>query len=320
MTQRKQSRQQSRKPRILVLEALRDAAACVRAAGGEPIVVNPRHAAAVEEALSLNFDAVLLTGGGDVNPATYGAEPHAKVYGVNDVRDLVEWMILDHAAMTEIPVLGICRGMQLMAVHNGGKLKQHVEGHRNTSHLVVAERGSTFRRVVGQAGVFVSLHHQRVLRTGRGWRVGGRDPRGGIEAVESRDGRCLGVQFHPEMDHWRNEQSRKLFRWLVIEAARRAGLPVPRASRRPSRTSQTFAPVRRVSPLDQLQLPRPKPRPRSLETRWFCRDCGIEFDKQQDRDDHEYWICGTPTLRTMEPPPGHHDWLPLSRRSPEENR
>lgn len=287
----------ARKPRILVLEGLTGAAACVRRAGGDPVSVSPRMVDLVEAALAEPFDGLLLTGGGDVDPALYGEKPHPKCYGISPVRDYCEWAALDAAQAAGVPVLGICRGSQLMAVHNGGKLNQHIGGHRGIDHLVFGESGSRFRRIIkGERAMFVSLHHQTVLRHGPGFRVAARDSRGHIEAIESRDGRCLGVQFHPEMDYHSNEPSRRIFDWLVAAAAAHAGLVAPKRVQR--------VPVRPAS------APRPKTRmSRGVTSRFFCRHCGLEFDRLIDREDHEYWICGTPELRVSEPPPGHPDWV-----------
>src|SRR4051812_48636084 len=207
------SNQTARKPRVLVLEGLSGSSRCVSRAGGDPIVVNPRDAKAVAQALAAGFDALLLTGGGDVDPRLYGEKPVKQVYGVSETRDRTEWEALDRAAELGVPVLGICRGMQLIAVRNGGRLRQHVRGHRGMDHLVFSEPASRFREIVGGNGVgyFVSLHHQVVLRTGgQGLRVAARATGGTIEAVESKDGRVLGVQFHPEYDAATNDRSRKI--------------------------------------------------------------------------------------------------------------
>jgi putative glutamine amidotransferase len=309
----------NRKPRILVMEGLHGAANCVRRSGGEPISVNPRSIADVDEALARPFDGLLLTGGGDVDPRLYGEKPHRKVYGVSETRDYTEWIALDRAAELGVPVMGICRGMQLMTVHNGGALRQHIGGHRGGSHLVFGESGARFRRIIGgERGHFVSLHHQVVKRTGNGWRVAARAKDGIIEAVESRDGRCVGVQFHPEMDYGQNECSRRLFGWLVAESAKRAGLakPKPAVIRAPER-----APVKPRERTLQQQLDlslaqvadvrhrHRRPVQKGVAVTWVCRECGLRFDKQVDRDDHEYWICGDPQMRVTEPPPGHPDWL-----------
>jgi putative glutamine amidotransferase len=312
---RKNTELEARAPRVLVLEGLSGAARCVRRAGGDPISVRPTDVAAVEQALAEPFDALLLTGGGDVDPRLYGEKPHKQVYGVNETRDRMEWEALNRAEELGVPVLGICRGAQLMAVWNGGRLRQHITGHRGIDHLVFGEAGSRFRRTLGTsngAGYFVSLHHQVVTRTGPGFRVAARAVGGTIEAIESRDGRQLGVQFHPEMDYGTNEGSRRIFGWLVQEAAKRAGLVEPKRIRMSTRSE----PKRRTTPkrkAGQKTIPvaRKTPVQRGVKVSWMCPSCAMRFDDQQDRDDHVFWLHGhgEPTMRATEPPAGHPDWI-----------
>jgi putative glutamine amidotransferase len=312
----------NRQPRILVVEGLSGAARCIRLSGAEAITVSPRSLGELDEALARGFDGMLLTGGGDVDPRLYGEKPHKKVYGVSELRDYAEWMALDRALELDVPVLGICRGHQLMTVHNGGALRQHIGGHRGIDHLVFGEPGSKFRRVIGgQRGYFVSLHHQVVKRTGDGWRVGARAKDGCIESVESKDGRCLGVQFHPEMDYGTNPESRRIFTWLVNEAAKRAGLPKPKRMRVQAAPVSTYKPKRRQAGEQTLPRPRNNQPPLStlpvhrraaspVKTSWLCPTCAMRFDEQQDREDHIYWFHGEPQLTLTEPPPGHPDWEP----------
>lgn len=310
-TNRKPSQKRGkRKPRILVLEMAGGAATrAVIGSGAMPIRVNPRDVQAVDEALARGFDGLLLTGGGDVDPRLYGEKPSKQVYGVSETRDYTEWMALDEALDAGVPVMGICRGMQLIAVHNGGALKQHVTGHRGVKHRVEAEAGSRFGEVIGaQRGSFESLHHQVVRRHGgKGMKVAARSPEGYIEAIESK--RVLAVQFHPEYDYNRNEHSRRLFDWLARAAARKAHLAAPKRvvqqAPRHGLLGQAMGSQRLIDTV--APLPRSKPKPRYASS-WVCRDCGLRFDKQQDRDDHEYWICGDPQMRLTEPPPGHPDW------------
>lgn len=295
---------QTKKPRILVLEGAGGAATnAVLRSGAIPVRVFPRDVAAVESVLKARkFDGLLLCGGGDVDPGLYGEAAHPRTYGVSKVRDYCEWEALDVAAEMKIPVMGICRGMQLIAVHNGGMLKQHVDKHRGNRHRVVAERGSTFGKVIGrQTPIFESLHHQVVRRHGAGMKVSCRSPRGLIEGIESTDGRVLAVQFHPEYDYGTNEASRLLFDWLAQASAARAGKVKP--ERLSSLRSAGVVPAERRAP----ERPQVK-NLRGVKQSHYCRECGLLFDKQQDRDDHEYWICGTPELRVAEPPPGHPDW------------
>lgn len=327
----KSKKQTPRRPRVLVLDTWgSDTTRAVSRQGGVPTMIPPTRIEAIEQALFKDgkWDALVLTGGGDVDPRQYDEKPHRKVYGVSEMRDYCELLALDYALENDIPVLGICRGSQLMAVHNGGKLRQHIGGHRGISHLVWTEAGSHFRRIIGERGHFVSLHHQIVLRHGDGWRVAARCKDGNIEAIESKDGRCLGVQFHPEMDAARNECSRRIFRWLVVEAARRADLPTPKRKplRKPQQQTPKAATPKRTVP---APLPKPRTRPQPVLTgfdeaaraaarrgrapvyvSFICPKCGMRFDKSQDREDHVYWLHGDPIIRVTEPPPGHPDWEP----------
>jgi putative glutamine amidotransferase len=320
-TRRKPSKQRkNRKPRILVLESGGGSAThAVIGSGAFPIRVNPRDIQAVDEALARGFDGLLLTGGGDVDPRLYGEKPSKQVYGVSETRDYTEWMALDKAFERGVPVMGICRGMQLIAVHNGGSLKQHVTGHRGVKHLVEAEAGSKFRDAIrDDRGHFESLHHQVVRRHGgKGMKVGARSPEGYIEAIESA--LVLAVQFHPEYDYHRNEASRRLFDWLARRAAQKAHLAKPTRVKRQESRHGLLGGQRVAFNSPRSTLPhgatKTKPKRQLPSTRtkyastWVCRDCGLRFDKEQDRDDHEVWICGSGQMRLTEPPPGHPDWM-----------
>lgn len=331
--QNSKKQQPQRRPRVLVLEGWgSDFKRALLRQGADPVFVSPTNIDKAEHALFEDgqFDALVLTGGGDVDPRQYNETPHKKVYGVNEVRDYTELLALDFAAEKGIPVLGVCRGSQLMAVHNGGKLKQHMSGHRGVNHLVFTEPGTRFRSVIGERGFFVSLHHQIVLRHGAGFQVAARCKDGNIEAIESKDGRCLGVQFHPEMDAGRNECSRRIFRWLVLEAAKRAGLDAPR--RRPvpkpqvlkgyggSKKPRTTVPTVRskgtsrppqpvLAGFDEASRAAARRGRAPVVVSFICPKCGMRFDKSQDREDHVYWLHGDPVIRVTEPPLGHADWM-----------
>lgn len=199
-------------------------------AGGIPFVLPVLDPADADLAL-LALDGLLLTGGGDVDPARYGEAPVPEVYGVNAGRDAFEAALVVAAARAGVPVLGICRGSQILNVALGGTLHQHVPAvtGRNHSvkdrayepvHGVAVAPDSCLAAVVGNTAVAVnSLHHQAVDRPGAGLRAVAWADDGIIEAVESDGfGRFLAVQWHPELLAGRVEHE-SLFAWLVTEAA-----------------------------------------------------------------------------------------------------
>ncbi len=157
------------------------------------------------------IDALLLIGGADVDPSSYGATRAAETETTYPERDSFELALLRGALERELPVLGICRGMQILNVALGGTLLQDLgDGlHRralgsfvDTEHLVQLESGSLAARAAGeQVHVAHCHHHQALLDLGEGLSVSGRAADGVIEAVEADDGRwVLGVQWHPEAD------------------------------------------------------------------------------------------------------------------------
>ncbi len=159
-------------------------------------------------------DGILLTGGGDVDPSLYGGDPaHPTLSGVSPERDRFEIDVLQACLRTGIPVLGICRGMQLANVALGGTLivdlaEAGFDGHRPPKggrcvHGVDIDPASELRRATGvDQGTVVSSHHQAVAKPGRGLRVTATSPDGVIEALGSGDakdpGGLLLVQWHPE--------------------------------------------------------------------------------------------------------------------------
>lgn len=270
-------------PVILVMG---NASAVIHGAGGTPRSIPNSDRSRVESAFATGEVAgLLLLGGGDVDPRLYGKRPHAKVYGVNPLRDEAELIALDEAARTGIPVLGICRGAQIQAVWSGGKLRQHIGGHYG-EHPVGAAEDSVFRAAAGMDRMIVrSLHHQEMMHVGKGWSITGWAPDDTVEAVESDDGRCLGVQFHPEMDaHAR--YARNLFRWLVLEAASRAGMEAPAQPFTPSVRKRRTRP-NATSPGGSWSRPQAP-----VVTKWFCPFEGIRFDRKDDQLAHLEFVHG----------------------------
>lgn len=331
------------RPRVLVLESYHGAASrAVARSGGIPVEANPRSVEETCRALEAGmFDALLLTGGGDIEPRRYGARPHKEVYGTSETRDELELLALDVAADLGIPVMGICRGAQMIAVHNGGKLRQHIRGHRGGTHLVITEPGSNARSATGYIKLTcVSLHHQEIVDPGPGFVRTGKAIDGTTEIIESKDERCIGFQYHPEMDYGVNEASRHAFDWLVDKACEKLDIafpekpyrppmpvPMPRAWEQSSKRAAKSAKHRQAGTQTRPSIPvAPRPKAKqakfdsSVAVSWLCPHCALRFDDHDDREMHVVMIHGLPTTGNSkewqarsEPPEGHSDWDDVRR-------
>jgi putative glutamine amidotransferase len=202
------------------LEAMllpRTYAAAVQDAGGFPVLLvpDPHLVTDPSEALDL-IDGLLLAGGADIDPNAYGQPAHHATNGTVPERDAFEIALVRAAIEQDLPVLGICRGMQLINVARGGTLVQHLPehvGHQehrrsvgsfdDAEHQVEVSEGTLAMRVVGEIRHDAkSHHHQGVDRLGVGLRVSATSVLDGLpEAIELPDRRfVLGVQWHPEAD------------------------------------------------------------------------------------------------------------------------
>ncbi len=167
---------------------------------------------------------LLLMGGTDVNPKLYGEAARPEVDQPDDERDNVEWRLIDEALQRDLPVLAICRGMQLLNVHQGGTLIQHLalpkhdtefEDKGTVAHEVVLEPQSQLAEIAGTMRLAVnSRHHQAVNSLGKGLQISARDSEDGtIEALEEPDRSfVVAVQWHPEDQTLRYPEQRKLFK------------------------------------------------------------------------------------------------------------
>ena len=207
-------------------------ARAVERAGGVPVVLPPLDDADVP-ALVDHLAGLCLSGGPDLDPTAYGAEPHPKLGPVEPALDAFEIAVARRADRLGIPMLGVCRGCQTLNVARGGTLHQHVPdvadgsiAHRQsapgteTTHNIRIEPGSRLAGIVGARDLAVNaFHHQAVDRLGRGLRPVAWAPDGIVEAIEG-DGFRLGVQWHVEtLVHL--QRHARLFEALVEAAAGR---------------------------------------------------------------------------------------------------
>jgi putative glutamine amidotransferase len=196
----------------------------VDAAGGVPVLLPCSDAAL--QALD-HVHGLVMTGGSDVDPQRYGAEPHPEVYGVDAERDRVELALVARALEIGLPVLAICRGMQVLNVALGGTLVQHLDpgvGDHHAAWNVDADslvheatfaHDSLVASCYGVAAAVNSLHHQALDRLGDGLVATGWSSDGTIESAECPGHPVLAVQWHPELVRGHPEPS---FAWLIRTA------------------------------------------------------------------------------------------------------
>ena len=196
----------------------------VHRAGGRPLLVPPVEDG-IDETLDV-LDAIVFSGGGDLDPETYGADAHPETNEVSRERDGAELALLQAALARDMPVLAVCRGSQVLNVVRGGDLVQHLpeivghERHRHehgvmADHEVTVETASRLGSILGDRAPVKSSHHQGFGRIGDGLRATAWAEDGTTEAVEDPSHRfALGVLWHPE-----EGEDYALFAALVEEAA-----------------------------------------------------------------------------------------------------
>ncbi|APZ44399.1 gamma-glutamyl-gamma-aminobutyrate hydrolase family protein [Acidihalobacter ferrooxydans] len=199
----------------------------VRRAGGVPVLLTPGMPPPGDWLERL--DGLILSGGGDIDPARYGGAPHEALYAIDAQRDAFEFALLAAALARRMPLLAICRGLQVLNVHLGGTLHEHLPdvygeqvAHRApprepTPHALRIAPGSRLAALLGgEAAVASSWHHQGIDTLGRGLTPVAWAPDGLIEAVELADYPWLAaVQWHPELTADKDPAQQALFDALV---------------------------------------------------------------------------------------------------------
>lgn len=197
-------------------------------AGGIPIVIPPCEDRNVIINTLDKIDGLILSGGGDANPLFLGEEPSPLLHSINPERDLAELLTIRLAYNRQIPILGICRGIQMMVAALDGSIYQdisHIKGvikhsqdlaRNKESHSVRFEEDSILCQIYGKKEIYVnSFHHQAVRDTGIHFRVVAQSADGVVEAIESTEEKpMMGVQWHPEC----LESGAQIFKWFVEQA------------------------------------------------------------------------------------------------------
>lgn len=194
-------------------------------AGGDPVIIPPCDPRDVFRRVGV-CDGVVMPGGGDLDPSTYGAPPDDRTATADVIQDVFDLGVARAAVDSKLPFLAICRGMQVVNVVLGGTLLQHVPDtvvqHRDSVHPVWIEADSRVARAMGgQLFEVSSYHHQALERLGAGLHVAGRAEDGCIEVVEHDHAPVLAVQWHPEDDAELVPHQQGLFDTVVAQARQR---------------------------------------------------------------------------------------------------
>ncbi|MEE8825682.1 putative glutamine amidotransferasec [Lentilactobacillus sunkii] len=206
----------------------RDYVTGLRQAGTLPVVLPLGDPKDAEDYIS-GVDGLLLSGGQGVTPILYGEEPLAEVAETDIYRDEFEIALIKAAQKVGKPVIGICRGMQIINVTLGGTLYQDVykqagatEKHNQyptsweiPTHHVTTTEDSWLNRILGERFAVNSFHHQGLHEPGRNLKVIARSDDKVAEAVESDDGKIIGVEFHPEMMREAHPEFQKIFDYFA---------------------------------------------------------------------------------------------------------
>lgn len=206
-----------------VLQVMEYSEAIVEAGGRPVLLPSTEH---IPNDLLTGIDGLMLSGGGDLSPQMFGEIPVEASYGISEIRDAFESALVHHAVERGVPVLAICRGLQLINVLWGGTLHMDIPGHWQTEpsdqvvHAVDIVEGSQLFQLIGNSTMMVnSYHHQAIKELGKGLiPVAFSDDL--VEAFEAEDADIIAVQWHPEHLYKVSESNMSLFTNLVNKARR----------------------------------------------------------------------------------------------------
>jgi putative glutamine amidotransferase len=209
----------------------------VKKAGGIPIVLPYSSDRKIVESLAERIDGLLITGGNfDINPVLYGEDPIDEIGELNNKRTAFEMKIARIALRTDMSVLGICGGEQLLNVAGGGSLYQDIEAQvkgasnhqqkmpkSEMHHSVIIKPGTKLHSILECETIEVnSTHHQSIKEVGKGFIPNAKAPDGIIEGIESESHRfVLGVQWHPEALYRKEERFKRLFETFIKSCKKR---------------------------------------------------------------------------------------------------
>lgn len=198
------------------------------ASGHSPLILPVMQDEEAIEAVLRVCDGLIMTGGADINPLCYGQPIHRLCGEVDDARDMFDKKVMDKAVALDLPILGICRGNQMINVYFGGTLYQDLTlkdsnviqheqlGSRGKNcQYIDIEEGSLLYSVLGKKGFVNSYHHQAVDQVAPNFKVTATAVDGVIEAIEHVSKKIYGVQFHPEVTHYEDELMLGIFKEFI---------------------------------------------------------------------------------------------------------
>lgn len=199
-------------------------------AGGAPLMIPMSEDEESIRSVLMHCDGLILSGGVDIDPVLYGQSISTKCGEVDEYRDQFEFKLLDEALKLNLPILGICRGNQMLNVYFGGTLYQDVslkgdviqhmqKGNRGKgSQMIYVEKGTFLYNILGDEAYVNSYHHQSIDVLAKDFRVAARTSDGIVEAIEHLSKPIYGVQFHPEMMSANDEKMLEIFKEFIEKA------------------------------------------------------------------------------------------------------